>query len=104
MKIKLGISLILAFLVLIFISQNTDNVTVNFSYWNVEMSIALLVFVTLGIGVVMGWLLNSYQRFLRNRKQTNKQKHDEIQNNKNAEEIVKKEEPAAAMQGDKETT
>ena len=104
MKIKLGISLILAFLMLIFISQNTDNVTVNFSSWNVEMSIALLVFIMLGTGVVLGWLLNSYQRFLRNRKQTNKQKHDEIQNNKNAEEVVKKEETAAALQGDKETT
>jgi uncharacterized integral membrane protein len=104
MKIKLGISLILAFLMLIFISQNTDNVTVNFSSWNVEMSIALLVFIMLGTGVVLGWLLNSYQRFLRNRKQTNKQKHDEIQNNKNAEELVKKEEPVAATQGDKETT
>lgn len=104
MKIKLGISLILAFLMLIFISQNTDNVTVNFSSWNVEMSIALLVFIMLGTGVVLGWLLNSYQRFLRNRKQTNKKKHDEIQNNKNAEELVTKEEPVAATQGDKETT
>jgi uncharacterized integral membrane protein len=62
MKIKLWISLILAFMVFIFITQNTETVDVSFLAWSVEMSLVLLVFIMLGSGLIIGWLLNSYVR------------------------------------------
>ena len=68
MKIKLVISLVLASLAFIFIYQNTEVVRVNFIVWSIEMSIVLLVFIILATGVIIGWLLNSYLRFARNRK------------------------------------
>ena len=68
MKIKLVISAILAFLVVIFVSQNTTVVSVTFFAWSVELSLVLLVFIMFWIGMVIGWLLNSYQRFSRTRK------------------------------------
>lgn len=68
MKIKLGISLALAFFTFLFISQNTETVRVDFLAWSAEMSLVLLVFIILGTGVMIGWLLNSYLRLMRNRK------------------------------------
>ena len=68
MKIKLVISAILAFLVIIFVSQNTTVVSVTFLAWSLELSLVLLVFIMFWIGMVIGWLLNSYQRFSRTRK------------------------------------
>lgn len=63
MKIKLWVSMVLAFLAFIFITQNTAMVDVKFIVWSVEMSLVLLVFLMLGAGVIIGWLLNSYVRF-----------------------------------------
>ena len=75
MKIKLGISLVLAFLAFVFISQNAETVRVEFLAWSIEMSLVLLAFILLGAGIIIGWLLNSYLRFVRNRKQVNIQKN-----------------------------
>lgn len=73
MKIKLITSLTLAILACIFIVQNVDTVRVDFLVWSVEVSIVLLVFVILGAGVIIGWLMNSYLRFVRNRKHPKQQ-------------------------------
>ena len=69
MKVKLSISIVLALLAFIFISQNAETVRVDFLAWSVEMSLVLLVFIILGTGVIIGWSLSSYLRFVRNRKQ-----------------------------------
>lgn len=68
MKIRLAISFALAFLAFVFISQNTETVQVEFFTLSVEISLVLLVFIILACGVIMGWLLNSYMRFVRQRK------------------------------------
>lgn len=68
MKIKLGISALLAFLVFVFVTQNTEVVQITFIAWSVQISLALLVFVMLWAGIIIGWLLNSYLRFSRARK------------------------------------
>lgn len=73
MKIKLGISLFLALLAFIFISQNTEMVVVDFLVWSVERSLGLLVFVILGTGAIIGWLFSSYLRYSRHRKQIKSQ-------------------------------
>jgi len=96
MKIKLGISLFLAFLAFIFISQNTEAVRVDFLTWSVEMSLVLLVFIILATGIIIGWLLNSYLRFKRNRKQNKPQAKIPIN------EVATQKETGAAVPGEKE--
>lgn len=68
MKVKLVVSAILAFWVVIFVSQNTEIVQVTFMAWSVEISLLLLIFIVFGFGIMIGWLLNSYFRFVRQRK------------------------------------
>lgn len=68
MKIKLGVSLILAFLVFVFITQNTETVQVKFLFWSREMSLVLMVFLMFVAGIMVGWLVSSYLRYARHRK------------------------------------
>jgi uncharacterized membrane protein YciS (DUF1049 family) len=50
-------------------------VKVAFLAWSVEMSLVLLVFIMLGAGVIIGWSLNGYLRFVRNRKRVKAQEN-----------------------------
>lgn len=68
MKVKLVISIILLTVAILFVYQNTDLVSVDFLAWSVELSLALLVLFVFAAGLTLGWLLNSYLRFSRNRK------------------------------------
>ncbi len=97
MKIKLSISILLAILAFVFISQNTETVRVEFFAWSVEMSLVLLVFIILATGIIIGWLMNSYLRFSRNRKKVKAQK------NIQTKEVATQEETDVAIQGEKET-
>lgn len=97
MKIKLGISLLLAILAFIFISQNTETVKVDFLFWSTEMSLVLLVFIILAAGVIIGWVLNSYLRFSRNRKQV------KAQDNLRTKEVETQAGSDVAKQREKET-
>lgn len=63
MKIKLVASLLLAFLTVVFIAQNTATVRVAFLVWSVEMSRVLLLFIMLGAGIALGLLLPGLIRF-----------------------------------------
>lgn len=69
MKVKVAVSLILALLAFVFITQNTETVRVQFLVWSLEMSLVLLVFIMLGSGIIMGWLLSSYSRYASHRRQ-----------------------------------
>jgi putative membrane protein len=44
-------------LVFIFVLQNTQVVEVRFLFWTISMSRALILFATLAIGLIAGWLL-----------------------------------------------
>ncbi|MEJ2220153.1 MAG: LapA family protein [Desulfobacterales bacterium] len=44
-------------LVIIFVLQNTQVVEVRFLFWTISMSRALILFATLAIGLIAGWLL-----------------------------------------------
>ena len=68
MKVKLVIGIILLSITILFVYQNTDRVPVDFIAWSVDVSLALLVLVVFVSGLAIGWLLNSYLRFSRNRK------------------------------------
>lgn len=69
MKVKVAISLVLALLAFVFITQNTETVRVQFLVWSLEMSLVLLVFIMLGSGFIIGWLLSSYSCYVSHRKQ-----------------------------------
>lgn len=60
MNLKLTLILILSSLAVVFIAQNVAVVEVDFLYWRVSMSSALLIFFTLMIGFILGWFLHSY--------------------------------------------
>ncbi len=58
--LKLYLVLALIALVLIFTVQNAVVVDIRFLFWSFSMSRALVIFFTLSIGVVVGWLLRGH--------------------------------------------
>ena len=60
MNFKLILIIILTSLVVTFITQNVTVVEVSFLFWSVSMSRALLIFLLLVIGFILGWSLHSY--------------------------------------------
>ena len=67
MTFRLIVILTLVVLMLIFVVQNVAAVEVTFLAWTVTMSRALLMLLTLAIGVVLGWLLRSYTAYRKSR-------------------------------------
>lgn len=61
MSWKLILVLIMLSLIVIFTAQNYDVVSIRFLIWSFEASRAIIIFLTLAIGVVIGWAL-SYMR------------------------------------------
>ena len=57
---KLVLSLILTGIVILFVIQNVSVVEIKLLFWSVSMSRALLLFIVLAIGIVIGWLLHGY--------------------------------------------
>lgn len=60
MNAKIISILTLIILVVIFITQNVTVVEVNLFFWQITISRALLIFITLLIGFLLGWFLKSY--------------------------------------------
>lgn len=56
---RLIISVVLMLILVIFIIQNTAVMEFRLFFWTVAMSRALMLFLLLGIGVVIGWFLHS---------------------------------------------
>lgn len=59
-NLKLIISLLLTGFIVLFITQNVAIVEIRFMFWEVSMSRSLLIFFLLAVGIIVGWLLNSY--------------------------------------------
>jgi Protein of unknown function (DUF1049). len=70
MNFKITLVIILACLALIFVAQNIDVVTVSFLFWEISMSRAVLLFFSLLIGFIIGWFLNSYLSYLRDKRES----------------------------------
>lgn len=60
MNTRLILLLVVTGVAVIFITQNVSVVEVNFLFWSIAMSRALLIFFTLAIGLVLGWFLHGY--------------------------------------------
>ena len=63
MNIKLIFVLVLAGLAVIFIVQNVTVVEVRFLLWSIEISRALLMFLLLAVGIVIGWFLHGHFKY-----------------------------------------
>jgi len=60
MNYKLILGIAAAGLALIFIIQNVAIVELKFLFWTLSISRALLMFLILSLGIILGWLLHSY--------------------------------------------
>jgi uncharacterized integral membrane protein len=69
MNFKITLVVILACLALIFVAQNIEVVTVRFLFWEISMSSAILLFFSLLIGFIIGWFLNSYLSYRKDKKE-----------------------------------
>ena len=69
MNFKIAMVVILAGLALIFLAQNIQVVTVSFLFWEMSMSRAVLIFFALLIGFIIGWFLNSYLSYCKDKKE-----------------------------------
>ena len=63
MNAKIISTLTLIILVVIFITQNVTVVEVNLFFWQITISRALLIFITLLIGFLLGWFIKSYLNY-----------------------------------------
>tara|TARA_R110001606_G_C15404643_1_gene654164 strand:- start:42635 stop:42838 length:204 start_codon:yes stop_codon:yes gene_type:complete len=63
MNFKLGISVVIACFILIFVFQNTAIVEVKFLLWSLTMSRSLLILLFVGVGIIIGWLLKGHVVF-----------------------------------------
>ena len=70
MSFKIGLVAILAFIVLIFLAQNFEVVTVNVLFWEISMSRAVLLFFSLLIGFIVGWILHSFLSYRKRKRES----------------------------------
>jgi uncharacterized integral membrane protein len=63
MNTKLALLLILSSLAVVFVTQNVAAVEIGFLFWSASISSALLIFITLMLGLFLGWFLNDYLRY-----------------------------------------
>ena len=59
--LKLLGALLLLGLLVTFSIQNAELLRVNFLFWSFEMRRALLLFVVLAVGLLLGWALHSFR-------------------------------------------
>jgi uncharacterized integral membrane protein len=62
MKSKIVIIIVLAVLLIIFVLQNTEVVTIKFWFWDMSIPRALLLFVTFAMGLIIGLMVPSTRR------------------------------------------
>lgn len=67
MNTRLILLLVITGIAVLFITQNVAVVEVNFLFWSLAMSRALLIFFTLAIGFLLGWFLHSYFTYRKSR-------------------------------------
>ena len=60
--------LVLIGLVLLFIFQNVATVEIHFLFWSTSMPRSLMILLILLAGILIGWFLRSYLRYLKKRK------------------------------------
>ncbi len=62
MRTKVIISLLLLILAVICALQNSDVVPLKFLFWDARLPVALLIVITLAVGVILGLIITIYSR------------------------------------------
>lgn len=65
MKVKLITTVALLVFVIVFMVQNAAMVEIKILFWEIAISRALLIFMMLLLGVVIGWFLRTMYRLSR---------------------------------------
>ncbi|MGV8081921.1 MAG: lipopolysaccharide assembly protein LapA domain-containing protein [Syntrophales bacterium] len=61
--------IIVACLVLVFTIQNVAAVKVSIFFWEISLSLALLIFFIMAIGFIMGWFLHAFLSYRKEKKE-----------------------------------
>ncbi|MBN1548214.1 MAG: LapA family protein [Syntrophaceae bacterium] len=78
MHLKIILMFIVICLALVFTIQNVAVVTVSIFFWEISLSLALLIFFILASGFIIGWFLHSFLAYRKDVKEV-----AEIQTSKN---------------------
>ena len=66
MNIKRYAMIAVAIVLLVFILQNVTVVEIRFLFWQLSVSRAIMFFILLAVGMIIGWLLHGYYRLRKN--------------------------------------
>lgn len=69
MNLAIILMIIVACLAVVFTIQNVAAVTVSIFFWEISLSLALLIFFTLAIGFIMGWFLHGFLTYRKEKKE-----------------------------------
>jgi uncharacterized integral membrane protein len=72
MNAKIILGIILAGMAAVFLIQNAASVDMTFLFWTLSMSRALLMFLILSLGFILGWLLHGSFRKIKTMSLQNK--------------------------------
>ncbi|HDQ04178.1 MAG TPA: LapA family protein [Deltaproteobacteria bacterium] len=72
MNFKVILIVVLAGLALVFVAQNLEVVSVSFLLWEISMSRAVLMLFCLLAGFIIGWFMNSYLSYRKEKKEVKK--------------------------------
>lgn len=76
MNFKIILLMIVASLAVVFVIQNVSAVTVSIFFWEISLSLALLVFFVLAFGFVIGWFLHSFIAYQKIKKEVKNIQND----------------------------
>jgi lipopolysaccharide assembly protein A len=79
MSIKMILALILTGVAVVFIVQNAQVGELRFLVWTLAVSQALLLFFTLAVGIVCGWMLHAWFAHQRAKRRTHSKVTDKAQ-------------------------
>lgn len=65
LPIKLYIGIALLLLITVFTVQNAETVEIRLFFWTISISRALMIFIVLAAGVMVGWILATLQQHKR---------------------------------------
>ncbi len=68
MSVTIIVVIIFACLAVVFTIQNVTAVTVSIFFWEISLSLALLIFFILAFGFIIGWFLRSFLTYSKDKR------------------------------------
>ncbi|NLA41728.1 MAG: LapA family protein [Smithella sp.] len=76
MNFKIVLLIVVSCLAVVFVIQNVSAVTVSIFFWEISLSLALLIFFVLAFGFVFGWFLHSFLAYQKVKKEVTEIQND----------------------------